>query len=63
MRISEIELQCEDVMWFAADSNGNIFECTSAGCGNVPEYICKSKEDTDTLLDYFHILAYIFLLL
>lgn len=53
MRISEIDLQCEDIMWFAADKNGNIFECTSAGCGNVPEYICRSREETDTLLDYF----------
>ena len=53
MRISEIDLQTEDIMWFAIDSNGYIFECTSAGCGNVPEYICCSKENTDKLLDYF----------
>ena len=53
MRISEIDLQCEDIMWFAVDSKGNIFECTSAGCGNVPEYICKSREETDSLLEYF----------
>ena len=53
MRISEIDLQCEDIMWFATDHNGNIFECTSAGCGNVPEYVCRSREETETLLDYF----------
>jgi hypothetical protein len=53
MRISEIDLQCEDLMWFAIDINGNVFECTSAGCGNVPEYVCKSREDTNALLDYF----------
>ncbi len=53
MRISEIDLQCEDIMWFATDSNGNVFECTSAGCGNVPEYVCKSREETEALLDYF----------
>lgn len=53
MRISEIDLQCEDIMWFAIDSNGNVFECTSAGCGNVPEYVCKSREETENLLDYF----------
>lgn len=53
MRISDIDLQCEDIMWFAVDKNGNIFECTSAGCGNVPEYVCKSREETDTLLEYF----------
>ena len=53
MRISEIDLQCEDIMWFATDSHGNIFECTSAGCGNVPEYVCKSREETEVLVDYF----------
>ena len=53
MRISDIDLQCEDIMWFAIDTNGNIFECTSAGCGNVPEYVCKSREETDMLLEYF----------
>lgn len=53
MRISEIDLQCEDIMWFATDNAGNIFECTSAGCGNVPEYVCKSREETETLLNYF----------
>jgi len=53
MRISEIDLQCEDIMWFAIDSNGNVFECTSAGCGNVPEYVCRSRKETEMLLDYF----------
>lgn len=27
--------------------------CTSAGVGNVPEYVCGSQEETDKLLDYF----------
>ncbi|MCF0110349.1 MAG: hypothetical protein HUJ58_00475 [Erysipelotrichaceae bacterium] len=53
MRISDIDLQCEDIMWFGIDTNGNIFECTSAGCGNVPEYVCRSREETNTLLEYF----------
>ncbi len=53
MRISEIDLQCEDIMWFAIDIQGNVFECTSAGCGNVPEYVCKSREETDAILEYF----------
>lgn len=53
MRISDIDLQCEDIMWFATDCKGNVFECTSAGCGNVPEYVCRSREETETLLDYF----------
>lgn len=53
MRISKIDLQCEDIMWFAVDSQKHIVECTSAGCGNVPEFVCRSKEDTDYLMDYF----------
>lgn len=53
MRITEIQLQCDDIMWFGVDSNGYIFECTSAGCGNVPEYVCKSLEETELLLQYF----------
>ena len=53
MRISDIDLQCEDIMWFATDCKGNIFECTSAGCGNVPEYVCRSREETDALLEFF----------
>ena len=53
MRITEFDLQCEDIMWFGIDSFGNIFECTSAGRGNVPEYVCKSREETDKLLEFF----------
>ena len=53
MRITEIDLQCEDVMWFGVDKQNHVFECTSAGCGNVPEFVCKSKENTAFLVDFF----------
>ena len=53
MRITDLDLQCEDIMWFGTDSLGNIFECTSAGRGNVPEYVCKSREETDKLVEFF----------
>ena len=53
MRITEIDLQCEDIMWFGIDNHNHIFECTSAGCGNVPEFVCMSKENTDKLLNFF----------
>lgn len=53
MRITEIDLQCEDIMWFGIDSHNHIFEYTSAGCGNVPEFVCKSKQNTDDMLDFF----------
>lgn len=53
MRITEIDLQCNDIMWFGIDKQNHLFECTSAGCGNVPEFVCKSKEDEEFLSDYF----------
>lgn len=53
MRITEIDLQCEDIMWFGVDNRNHIFECTSAGYGNVPEFVCQSRENTEALSMYF----------
>lgn len=53
MRYTEIDLQIDDIMWFGVDMNGCIFACTSAGIANVPEFVCKSKEQTEFLADYF----------
>lgn len=53
MRYSDIDLQIEDVMWFAVDRNGKIGAFTSGGCANVPEFVCKSREDNKALYDYF----------
>ena len=53
MRYTEIDLQIEDIMWFGIDLNGYIFSCTTAGAANVPEFVCKSKEQTEFLADYF----------
>lgn len=53
MRITEIDLQCEDIMWFGIDNKNHIFECTSAGCANVPEFVCRSKEVTNIILNFF----------
>ena len=53
MKYTEIDLQIEDIMWFGVDMNGCIFACTSAGIANVPEFVCKSKEQTEFLADYF----------
>lgn len=53
MRITNIDLQCEDLMWFAIDRNGYIAEFTSAGMGNVPEFVCADREINDVLVDYF----------
>ncbi len=53
MRLTEIDLQCEDIMWFGIDNQNHIFECTTAGCGNVPEFVCKSKENIGLLMYFF----------
>jgi hypothetical protein len=53
MRYEIIDLQIEDIMWFGIDNNGYIFECTSGGIGNVPEFVCKSREETERLSLFF----------
>ena len=53
MRYTEIDLQIEDIMWFGIDRNGFVFSCTTAGIGNVPEFVCRSKEETEKLYDFF----------
>ena len=53
MKYTEIDLQCEDIMWFGVDKNGYIFECTSGGIGCVPPFVCNSKEDTEHLEVFF----------
>lgn len=54
MRYSEIDLQCEDITWFGVDANNHIAAFASGGIGNIPEYVCKSKEETEALYDYFY---------
>jgi hypothetical protein len=53
MRYTEIELQCEDLLWFAVDLNGNIIALTSGGAGCVPEFVACSKENNELLINYF----------
>ena len=53
MEYTEIDLQIEDIMWFGVDKNGYVFECTSGGLGNVPDFVCKSKKNTEILLTFF----------
>ena len=53
MKYTEIDLQCEDIMWFGVDRNGLIFECTSAGIGCVPSFVCDSREETEELVSFF----------
>ncbi|MBQ3865437.1 MAG: hypothetical protein II776_00935 [Clostridia bacterium] len=53
MKFTEIDLQCEDIMWFGIDKNGLVFECTSGGIGCVPKFVCESKENTAILESFF----------
>ena len=53
MRYSEVDLQCEDIIWFGIDADERVFACFSGGIGCVPEFVCRSREETETLLDYF----------
>ncbi len=46
MTYSEIDLQCEDLLWFGVDRAGRVFCCTTAGQGNVPPFVCRSREET-----------------
>jgi len=53
MRYSIIDLQIEDIMWFGIVIHGYIFACTTAGQANVPEFVCKSREETEKLYSFF----------
>ena len=53
MRISSDEVFYEDILWFATNQNGDILAFTSGVNGNVPEFVCESRENADILEDYF----------
>lgn len=53
MRYSEVDLQIEDIMWFGIDVQGDIIAFTSGGYGFVPEYVCRSKEETQQIESFF----------
>ena len=54
MRYSEIDLQCEDITWFGVDANNHVIAFASGGIGNIPEFVCRSKEETEELYSYFY---------
>ena len=53
MKYSEIDLQCEDILWVGVDDNDNIMAFTSGGYGNVPDFVCSSREETKQLEEFF----------
>lgn len=56
MRYTDIDLQTEDIRWFAASSSGDkgeIFAFTSSGVGFVPEFVRESREENEMLEQFF----------
>lgn len=55
-RITEAELECRDLEWFAIDKKGQVAVFCSAGVGNVPEFVCADEDKTNELMELFDLL-------
>ncbi|WP_324822893.1 hypothetical protein [Sinanaerobacter sp. ZZT-01] len=53
MRITEIDLEIEDIEWYGIDEDGRIAQFTSGGSKVVPEFICESRERLHTVSKFF----------
>ena len=53
MEYTDIDLQSTDIMWFGIDKNGNIAAFFSGGEFCVPEFVCRSIEETELLEEFF----------
>lgn len=53
LRITEIELEYNDIEWFAIDRNQKIMRFTSGLYGHVPKFVCSSTEKNDLLVEFF----------
>ena len=53
MRITEIDLEIEDIEWYGIDEKGRIAQFTSGGGKMVPEFICESRENLAAVCEYF----------
>lgn len=51
--ISTDECEFIDIEWYGVDKQGNIAVFCSGGEGDLPEFICESKERVDELMEYF----------
>lgn len=52
-RIDAGECEYMDVEWYGVDRQGNIAVFCSGGEGNLPEFVCESKERANELIEYF----------
>ena len=55
-RILADECEYMDAEWYGVDKKGNIAVFCSGGVGNLPEFVCESRERVDKLLDFFEVL-------
>lgn len=55
-RILADECEHMDAEWYGVDKKGNIAVFCSGGVGNLPEFVCESRERVDELLDFFEVL-------
>jgi hypothetical protein len=53
VEISELEVEIEDVEWFAIDSEGEIAHFTSGAYGLLPKSVTQSRENLDVITDFF----------
>lgn len=52
-KISKTDCEFMDIKWYGIDKKGNIAVFCSGGVGNVPEFVCESKENTEYIEDCF----------
>lgn len=52
-RIDADECEYTDMEWYGVDRQGNIAVFCSGGEGNLPVFVCESKERADELIKYF----------
>ena len=55
-RIRADECEYLDMEWYGVDRKGNLAVFCSGGVGNLPEFVCESRERADALMDYFDML-------
>jgi hypothetical protein len=51
--ISDFEIEIEDIDWFAIDSVGEVAWFTSGAYGSIPSSTRSSRNDLNTLRDFF----------
>jgi hypothetical protein len=53
MIISDIEEETTDLDWFGLDQQGSIGHFTTGGFGALPRSVASSKEDLESIYEYF----------